>query len=40
MLAKRDSAKQWYELRKTKGIGDSEYGKIVPDGGEDTTFTL
>ena len=31
---------QWYELRKTKGIGDSEYAKIVPDSGEAVEFTL
>ena len=38
VLAKREADKVWYELRKTKGVGDSEFGKIVPDGGEDVEF--
>merc|ERR1712146_832150 len=25
ILAKRDADKTWYELRKTKGVGDSEF---------------
>ena len=36
--AKPDSS--WYELRKTKGVGDSEYHKLVPDAGDAVTFTL
>jgi len=40
ILEKRDPGKQWYELRKTKGIGDSEYAKIVPDSGEAAEFVL
>jgi len=40
ILEKRDASKQWYELRKTKGIGDLEYAKIVPDSGEAVEFTL
>ena len=38
VLAKREADKAWYELRKTKGVGDSEFGKIVPDCGEDVEF--
>ena len=33
-LAKRDGSKGWYELRKTKGVGDTEWHKLVPDAGE------
>jgi hypothetical protein len=40
VLAKAEPDKGWYELRKTKGVGDTEYHKIVPDEGEPTTFTL
>jgi len=29
-LVKREVDKIWYELRKTKGVGDSEYDKLVP----------
>lgn len=39
-LPKADASKSWYELRKTKGIGDTEYDKIVPDGGDAVTFTV
>ena len=39
-LAKRDASKPWWELRKTKGVGDTEYHKIVPDAGESVMFTL
>ena len=38
-LPKRE-AKGWYELRKTKGVGDTEYHKITPDAGESVVFTL
>ena len=40
VLAKLEKDKSWYELRKTKGVGDSEFSKIVPDGGELTEFVL
>jgi len=40
VLVKRDSSKQWYELRKTKGVGDTEYSKLVPDAGEASTVTI
>jgi len=40
ILEKRDPSKSWYELRKTKGIGDTEYSKIVPDSGEAFEFCL
>ena len=40
VLKKADATKSWYELRKTKGVGDSEYHKIVPDSGDAITFTL
>lgn len=40
ILAKKDPSKSWYELRKTKGIGDTEFSKIVPDGGESVLFTI
>ena len=33
-LSKKDGTKAWYELRKSKGVGDTEYGKIQPDFGE------
>eukprot|EP00310_Coccolithus_braarudii_P023164 CAMPEP_0183357208 /NCGR_PEP_ID=MMETSP0164_2-20130417/45610_1 /TAXON_ID=221442 /ORGANISM="Coccolithus pelagicus ssp braarudi, Strain PLY182g" /LENGTH=267 /DNA_ID=CAMNT_0025530781 /DNA_START=10 /DNA_END=813 /DNA_ORIENTATION=- len=39
-LVKRDLSKNWYELRKTKGVGDTEFHKIVPDAGEAHIFTL
>jgi hypothetical protein len=39
VLAKRDASKHWYELRKTKGIGDTEFARIIPDAGEATTCT-
>jgi len=39
-LVKKDADKGWHELRKTKGVGDSEYGKLVPDSGEPTLFTI
>ena len=32
--------KGWYELRKTKGVGDTEYSKLTPDAGEPVKFTL
>ena len=38
-MPKRE-AKGWYELRKTKGVGDTEYSKITPDAGEPFVFTL
>ena len=34
------ATKSWYELRKTKGVGDTDYVKIVPDSGEPTEFVL
>ena len=40
VLAKKDPEQPWYELRKTKGVGDSEYNRLSPDAGEATTFTL
>jgi len=40
VLAKKDLDQPWYELRKTKGVGDSEYNKLKPDNGEATMFTL
>ena len=40
VLAKKDESKGWYELRKTKGVGDSEYNKLVPDSGDATEFVL
>ena len=40
VLKKADASKPWYELRKTKGVGDSEYHKLVPDAGDAVTFTL
>ncbi|KAL3915458.1 MAG: hypothetical protein SGPRY_007211 [Prymnesium sp.] len=40
VLEKRDPSKSWYELRKTKGIGDTEYHKIVPDSGDTFEFKL
>ena len=40
VLHKKDPEQPWYELRKTKGVGDSEYNKLVPDAGESTKFTL
>ena len=40
VLAKKDESKGWYELRKTKGVGDTEYHKIVPDAGESVIFTV
>mmetsp|Transcript_12972 Transcript_12972/g.28043 ORF Transcript_12972/g.28043 Transcript_12972/m.28043 type:complete len:271 (-) Transcript_12972:133-945(-) len=39
-LIKRDAAKSWFELRKTKGVGDTEFSNIVPDSGESFIFTL
>ena len=35
-----DKEKGWYELLKTKGVGDSEYHKITPDNGEAVVFEL
>ena len=42
VLNKADKDKSWYELRKTKGVGDTEYHKLVPDEGEEdkVIFTL
>lgn len=40
VLAKHDKEKSWYELRKTKGVGDTEYTKIVPDFGDEHEFVL
>ena len=40
VLHKKDPEQPWYELRKTKGVGDSEYNKLVPVAGESTKFTL
>lgn len=40
VLQKKKPDDPWYELRKTKGVGDSEYNKLVQDSGETTTFTL
>ena len=39
-LVKRKPETNWYELRKTKGVGDTEFAKIVPDAGESVVFTL
>ena len=39
-LAKRDASKSWWELRKTKGVGDTEFHKITPDAGEPSVFTV
>lgn len=33
-LAYQRNAQVWYELRKTKGVGDTEYDKLVPWEGE------
>jgi len=33
-VAKREADKVWYELRKTKGVGDTEYDKLVPWTGQ------
>ena len=38
-MPKRE-AKGWYELRKTKGVGDTEFHKITPDAGEPFVFTV
>ncbi|KAG8466232.1 hypothetical protein KFE25_001988 [Diacronema lutheri] len=38
-LAKRQADRIWYELRKTKGVGDTEYDKLVPWEGELVTVT-
>ena len=40
VLAKADPTKGWFELRKTKGVGDTEYNTITPDDGPSTLFTL
>ena len=40
VLHKLDKSQPWHELRKTKGVGDYEFNKIVPDGGEATEFVL
>jgi hypothetical protein len=40
VLKKKDADKGWYELRKTKGVGDSEFHKLVPDAGDSVMFTL
>jgi len=40
VLKKKKADDHWYELRKTKGVGDSEYNKLIPDDGESTMFTL
>lgn len=40
VLAKAEPAKPWYELRKTKGVGDTEFNKLVPNSGEEFVFTL
>lgn len=39
-LAKRDASKPWWELRKTKGVGETDFHKIVPDAGEEVVVTL
>ena len=39
-LAKRDAAKTWWELRKTKGVGETDFYKIVPDAGEEVVVTV
>lgn len=39
-LAKVEAERPWHELRKTKGIGDTEYNKLVPDAGEPTTVAI
>ena len=39
MLAKAE-AKQWFELRKSKGVGDTEFLKLVPDSGETRTIIV
>ena len=40
VLSKRDASKGWYELRKTKGVGDTEYSKLQPDAGEPVVFQV
>ena len=40
VLQKRDKEKGWYELLKTKGVGDTEYHKITPDNGDAVDFVL
>ena len=40
VMQKRDKEKGWYELLKTKGVGDTEYHKITPDNGEAVVFEL
>lgn len=39
-LVKRDAAKSWWELRKTKGVGETDFHKIVPDAGEVVVVTV
>ena len=39
-LAKRDASKPWWELRKTKGIGETGFHAIVPDAGEPHVVTV
>jgi len=39
VLAKAE-AKQWFELRKSKGVGDTEFLKLVPDSGETRTIIV
>lgn len=39
-LAKRDASKSWWELRKTKGVGETDYHLIKPDAGEEVVVTV
>lgn len=40
VLTKQETGKGWFELRKTKGVGDSEYNSLVPDSGADVEFSI
>lgn len=40
VLAKLDASKSWWELRKTKGIGETGFHMIVPDAGEPHVVTV
>ena len=40
VLAKLDTSKSWWELRKTKGIGETGFHMIIPDAGEPHVMTV
>tara|TARA_B110001452_G_scaffold251342_1_gene240322 strand:+ start:193 stop:1041 length:849 start_codon:yes stop_codon:yes gene_type:complete len=40
VLAKLDTGKCWWELRKTKGIGETGFHAIIPDAGEPHVVTV